>query len=308
MLPLSTMHVLHPSDYPPFDSLAPFEWAHTNNNILVAFVTLVLYDHLITLDIEVERIWSLEWRLPKYLFLTSRYILPPLLLLTLAGTTVYPILPSFCTFIVHFYRSTQAISFIVAELVLLIRVSALYGHDKIARRVLVGLFICQLVAVIVITVFVTKGFTLYSHYEFLPGCQISHIWEHQRVWWIPFTCFDGTLFILALLKTLSHRKNSFPTIRLLARDSIFYFAITCSGLVINIFQNVNFETMPIVIPTEWIACIAVSRMMMNIRGLIFDDPNGTQGIEFSRIKFQVPRYAENECDPEIPVSSLTDRI
>jgi hypothetical protein len=45
-------------------------------------------------------------------------------------------------------------------------------------------------------------------------------------------------------------------------------------------------------------------MMMNIRGLIFDDPRGTEGIEFSTIEFQAPRlthvfgHAENEDDDD----------
>jgi len=298
---LSTMHVPSPSDYTPFDSSAPgtLKANESNNYTLVAFVALVLYDHLITFDIEVERIWSLKWHLPKYLFLASRYIVPPLLLLTLAGTTLYPILPSFCTFIVHFHRSTQAISFVLAELVLLIRVSALYGHDKITRRVLVGLFVCQLLAVVVLTVFVTKAFVVTISYEFIPGCSVSYAWKEQFSWWIPFICFDGILFILALVRTLSYRNKSLHTVRVLARDSIVYYLIIFGSLVIDIVEAKHFDVMPIVIPAEWISCIAVSRMMMNIRGLVFDDPRGTQRIELPRIVFQEHCYTEDESDFEM---------
>jgi hypothetical protein len=32
-----------------------------------------VYDHLLTLDTEVEHVWKAPWTLPKYLFLTLRY-------------------------------------------------------------------------------------------------------------------------------------------------------------------------------------------------------------------------------------------
>jgi len=54
------MHVPSPSDYQPFDSDAPltFEQTIAGNYVIFAVVTLVLYDHAITLDMEVERIWT----------------------------------------------------------------------------------------------------------------------------------------------------------------------------------------------------------------------------------------------------------
>ncbi|RDB16254.1 hypothetical protein Hypma_003021 [Hypsizygus marmoreus] len=45
----------------------------------LAFLILLIYDHALTLDLEVSRIWTLPWRLPKFLFLINRYLIPPML-------------------------------------------------------------------------------------------------------------------------------------------------------------------------------------------------------------------------------------
>ncbi|KIM74806.1 hypothetical protein PILCRDRAFT_827864 [Piloderma croceum F 1598] len=52
-----------------------------NNYVCVAFSMLLLYDHIITLDMEVEWIWTLRWRPPKIIFLINRYLLTSLIVL-----------------------------------------------------------------------------------------------------------------------------------------------------------------------------------------------------------------------------------
>ncbi|KAG5731869.1 hypothetical protein E4T56_gene13796 [Termitomyces sp. T112] len=46
----------------------------------VAFLMLLIYDHIITFGDEVSRIWPLPWQLPKVSFLVNRYLIPPMLL------------------------------------------------------------------------------------------------------------------------------------------------------------------------------------------------------------------------------------
>jgi hypothetical protein len=287
------MHVPSPSDYFPLDSYAAaaFKTALVNRYITLAFATLVLYNHLITLDIEVERIWTLKWGLPKVLFLTSRYVVPPLLMITVIGQIGYPLLFSFCKFEVQFGTPIVILSLVTAQLVLLMRVSALYGHNKFWLSFLLCFFTCQLAVVIAATVITIKMQTPELYYQFIPGCwynynvtQSSLRWEYS--WWIPFICFDGVLLILTLIKAFSYWDHNFnPTIRLLARDSIVYFAIMFGCVVMNITAYFN-STGSFSMPAEWIACIAVSQMMMNIRSLAFNSPLASQGVNFSAIIFR----------------------
>ncbi|KIM88320.1 hypothetical protein PILCRDRAFT_253848 [Piloderma croceum F 1598] len=124
--------------YLPLDSDAPsyFKSARTANYVCVAFTMLLLYDHCITLDKEVEWIWTLRWRLPKILFLTNRYLLTLLIVLTNFSGTIYPLSLSpiqfqFCKFFNNFLTWSPIFNFYVAELLMIIRVCSLYGHRKV---------------------------------------------------------------------------------------------------------------------------------------------------------------------------------
>jgi len=120
---------------------------------------VILYDHAITFDIEVQRIWSLNWRLPKILFLTNRYVVPSLIVMRGIADATYPLLFSFCDFLVHFEDWIVVLALGIADLILVIRVFALYGHSKIMWHFLVCFFVCQMVTVIVIMSILTKQTT-----------------------------------------------------------------------------------------------------------------------------------------------------
>jgi len=231
----------------------------------------------------------LKWSLPKILFLTSRYVVPPLLMIIVIDLTGYPLLSSFCAFGTRFHKPVSALSLFLAEIVLLIRVSALYYHDKIILSLLVCLFTCQFIAIVICTVFALTIITPVLFYEFLPGCWVqirdtesALRWSYS--WWIPFVSFDGILLVLTFIKAISYRDT--PAIRLVARDSAFYFALMFSCLIANIAVYFPGTAIAVYIPTEWIACIAVSRMMMNIRGLTFDKLHSTRGLELSTLAFR----------------------
>jgi len=50
-------------------------------------------------------------------------------------------------------------------------------------------------------------------------------------------------------------------------------------------------------PAEWIACISVSRMMLSIRSLAFNDPLSTQRLKFSTMVFENRNHAEDAENP-----------
>ncbi|KIM91463.1 hypothetical protein PILCRDRAFT_130148 [Piloderma croceum F 1598] len=73
------------------DDLQFFSSTWKNNYFIAGSIALLLYDHIITLDKEVEWIWTLRWRLPKVLFIINRYIISLLLLLDIVPELVYPV-------------------------------------------------------------------------------------------------------------------------------------------------------------------------------------------------------------------------
>jgi len=122
--------------YAPIDpsAISLFSKTQTVNWLAVAFLTLLLYDHLITLDKEVEWIWTLRWRLPKVIFIVNRYIISSLILLYGISSFMFPVTLPFCRFFGQLYLYLPVLNFGTAELLIIVRVCALYGHSKLVTR------------------------------------------------------------------------------------------------------------------------------------------------------------------------------
>ncbi|KIM82052.1 hypothetical protein PILCRDRAFT_820951 [Piloderma croceum F 1598] len=167
---------------------------------------LLVYDHVITLDKEIEWIWTLRWRLPKIIFIFNRYVITALLFQPLLNLGA-------------------------AELLIIIRVCSLLA----------------LIAAIAVQILFGRAYRITLYYEFLPGCWTwspTATTVTQWPMWTTFLVVESVLVLLAAYKLLSYRNQMNQVIAVLARDSIAY-------------------------------AIVVGRMMMNIRGLILDDPEHT---------------------------------
>jgi hypothetical protein len=247
------------SDQLPLNGLIPDD-TRVGVSVYLTLMTLVLYDHLITFDTEVERIWSLKWRLPKFLFLTSRYVVVPMLILIGIAKSGYALLPEFCAFAVRFYKWADALALTIAEIVLMIRVSALYGHSRVVLGLLIGMFTCQILVVVADTTLVMKDLTPILYHDPLPGCSSNTPVTYAYTIWLSFTCFDGILLILTLYRLFSYGPDLSPTIKLLARDSIVCFGVMFMILLENIIVAKVPVMYPFSIPPEWIACLTVCQL------------------------------------------------
>ncbi|KIM74505.1 hypothetical protein PILCRDRAFT_703298 [Piloderma croceum F 1598] len=136
-------------------------------------------------------------------------------------------------------------------MIMAVRLCSLYGHRKLLIWSLRGLLFLAFIGLIVTLILFQRTFQTFLYYEFLQGCwgiTPYHAWYLRAI----MLLVEGVFVILMGYKLLSYHNEMNPVITMLARDSIFYFL--------------------------------VSHMMMNIRGLIMDDPEHTnhlQTLEFA---------------------------
>jgi len=106
---------------------------------------------------------------------------------------------------------------------------------------------------------------------------------------------EGVLILLTLYKFFSYRKQLNKTITVLSRDSIVYFIILFVCIVMDITIEVDRKFMVnVTFPTQCITSIAVGRLMMNIRGLIMDDPEHT--VHLQTLQFAAHTNPGSEID------------
>jgi len=267
----------------------------TSNYLAFAFSVWVMYDHLITFDDEVARIWTLRWQWPKILFMVNRYVIAPLLFMNGVFIATYTPVQLFCEFISRWEPWLAVAALMTVELILIIRISALYDQSKKISWFLACLFACEMIAVFVNTAILVKDTDIILVRLFLPGCY-SVASSNIYSFWIPFLIFEGIIIILTLYKIVSNCTSLNPTLRLLARDSIVYFIIMFTSLFATIIsvRLSDFLDGITINASSCIACVAVSRMMVNLRGLTVDDPDGAETAELQTLEFSLPPVMERK--------------
>ncbi|KAF7345743.1 hypothetical protein MVEN_01594500 [Mycena venus] len=234
----------------------------------IAFLMLMVYDYAITLDTEVTRIWTLQWRLPKVLFLINRYVVPPMLIFDGIVPTLYNLPDSLCTFVAKWTTWPTIISLATVEIILMLRVFAVCGHRQTIRTFLICLFTCDMIAWLTMSLLIMSKTIGSSGGSIFPGCLFSAP-KYFYAAWIPPVVFESTIILITLyyLSAYQWSKKVNITLRILARDSMIYFFFMFSVLLTNLFIarfGRDFLGSLFIAPSSVIACVGAARMMMNI--------------------------------------------
>ncbi|KII89705.1 hypothetical protein PLICRDRAFT_52866 [Plicaturopsis crispa FD-325 SS-3] len=259
--------------------------AHLSAYGSAVFQVLILYDYFITLDVEIQRIWRLKWRMPKILFLMNRYVSSPLMLCdTWDRITII--------------TAATIITVATAELILIPRVAALC--TKMVYITLLGLFIgavdvrrlllqstnnpsfiaeCGAAIGIAYVALGSEGTLAPELSAVLGGCfRLGFAIKYQI--WIPAVLFESVVIIFTLYKwsrlTLFKSSGGY-TLRVLVRDSLVYFVLMLATLLANLiigrYGAWHLKSM-MVSPSSSIACIAAARMMLNLQSTAYPESTG----------------------------------
>ncbi|KAH9950707.1 hypothetical protein B0H21DRAFT_818878 [Amylocystis lapponica] len=219
---------------------------------------VIIFDHLITLDQEVELIWNSTFSPGKCLFLVASFR---------------------C---VHWYQWqgwTGVISFVIAELILQLRLYALYFLDK---RVLVIMATCTLLATTACAAVmgsVLSSITATAHaIPGLPFCVASGVAHHFYAFWIPMLVSETVLCGLAIFRGAQNYRGGRTRIQkgkrmveVLIRDSVFYFVVMFATYLCNAIVFVVGTESEVEIPIGFavaLSCVMGNRLCLNVRGMI----------------------------------------
>ncbi|KAJ7498524.1 hypothetical protein FB451DRAFT_1548376 [Mycena latifolia] len=280
------------SEYSPSEAEEYARITITQNYVLYATSALLVYELLTTFDVEVERVWSLKWRLPKLLFILNRYITRAFLILQFIAGGYPGTSESVC----HIYGYWQVIpprlAVIAAQAIMVIRLWAIYNNSRPMLYLLVLLFITEVAAVVAcmsLGVLATQGTSQPSPLSCGLDPLTPLLRQYASGTWIAPVCFEFVILIITLVKifpplpTRLIKRASFlkgfgvatrernPTLDMLARDSIIYFAFiftfTLTNSIIYELDFAAYYRSILLGPTSAISCIAVSRMIINIRSI-----------------------------------------
>ncbi|TEB31061.1 hypothetical protein FA13DRAFT_478427 [Coprinellus micaceus] len=171
----------------------------------MASTCIILYDHLLTFDDEVELIWKASWSMGKGMFLINRYHSVASVIFMNYGFFSPTLTPSFCNQFFQWQGWTGLIACIVAEVILQMR----FVLAKITAT----------------TVNIPNG----------KFCMPHGVSDKFYIFWVPMLAFECLLCTLALIRGFqafvsdgSLFRRGRELVQILLRDSVLYFLVICA--------------------------------------------------------------------------------
>ncbi|KAF4616037.1 hypothetical protein D9613_011373 [Agrocybe pediades] len=230
----------------------------------IAAYVMLIYDHLLTFSVEVERIWKPKFSGASILFLINRYA-TPLQFIVIIDAFQDPIWTK---------DGASTIALIaVCEAIMILRVYALYGRSNWILGFLGFLWALQIV---LSSVGIKTGFAVPLP-PGLVGCIFSGSSPLFPAIWVTPLITDTCIFALTMWRTrayLVRRSTGTPTLQLFMRDGFLYFFAILAANLLNmlLFFIAPADLRAIAASfSQLLTSTMVSRLVLNLRSLSYSE-------------------------------------
>ncbi|KAJ7086242.1 hypothetical protein C8R44DRAFT_991656 [Mycena epipterygia] len=230
-------------------------------HVVLASLTWIIYDYVVTVEDEIQFIWSQRMSFAKIMFFWIRYYSIALL--------------AFDAIQIHVFSIPGITSEHLVEIIMQLRVYALFGCSKRIAIINAFLFAGSIIGFVWILVHNhskrTEIIAKVIHLP-LPGCSTVHS-GLEWCQFVPATIYEGILFGFALFKTCESivdgclRNYRMPIYSILLRDNVIYFLGVACLLVFNNLMVVNLTHIPWFSYGPFHAAVGIltTRMLLNLR-------------------------------------------
>ncbi|KAL6300315.1 hypothetical protein BKA93DRAFT_829143 [Sparassis latifolia] len=261
---------------------------------------IIVYDHLITFNDELELIWNSSLSLGKCLFLVNRYYALVSVIFNNYGAlfssntlgyvvTLFSFLsssvqPIYHRFSLHWYKWqgwTGVVTFVLAEMILQLRLYALYFFSKKVLIIMASTCIIATAFSAVVMGWVLSRISASS--DAIPGikfCVATGVSHHFWTFWVPMLVSESVLCALALYRGFQNYYGGtlFRTgkrlVEVLIRDSAFYFVVMFATYLVNAIVFIVGTSNEVEVPIGFavaLSCVLGNRLCLNVRGMIRHD-------------------------------------
>ncbi|KAJ7590416.1 hypothetical protein C8J56DRAFT_1025439 [Mycena floridula] len=244
----------------------------------LAGLTWMLHDYLLTIEDEIRYIWPQKRNFGKFMFFWIRYYTMFILIFDVAqihsfarpGATN----PGLCVAMDSIIRVIGAISLWSVEIIMQLRIYALYSGSKrvaIFNGVLFIISIGGFFGVLARNAMVRRQVIANFVKLPLPGCPSIHS-GLEWAQWVPAAAFEVVLCGFALVKSVGRIRTEDKSFgmslySILIRDNLLYFlGVTCV-LLFNNFMVLGFTHIPWFSYAPFHAAVGIvtARMLINLR-------------------------------------------
>ncbi|KAF8496317.1 hypothetical protein JB92DRAFT_2990876, partial [Gautieria morchelliformis] len=207
----------------------------------MAAVVLLLYDHMLTLDLEIDLVWPAPWTLVKFLYVFTAYLgfVESGLFGFMDYTGGVAASPSICARVFKARIYLLTIGMVVAELVLFIRTWALFGRGR-NMCIGLGIFWCSSVTVALVLLSISLAVVKYIPRPIPEVINCIAIKSPAPIIFVDFiilVVMESVILALTLYKARVHHYRVLSSSTFgatLYRDGVIYYIYLLAFSVINI--------------------------------------------------------------------------
>ncbi|KAF8520702.1 hypothetical protein JB92DRAFT_3141433 [Gautieria morchelliformis] len=240
----------------------------------VAGVMLLIYDHMLTLDVEVGFTWSARWSVAKVLYLMVAYLSFSVSIVIFGSYASSAYLPSSCTMNRQACEMLLACLMCIGELILIFRTWVIFGRRKMLG---IGLIVSSAATVALVLSIMVYSF---EQIKYIPDPNPDRrrcllIEGAGRIGFVNFVIFTGIDSVIVGM-TMYHGRQHFRTsssniVVTLYRDGMLYYIYMLSFSIFNIVTMVAFSAMVLDEVQALLHAVLIKRILLNLRGAVPDD-------------------------------------
>jgi len=244
-----------------------------------AGLVVLLYDHILTFDQELQSIWHTKMTWSKLLFLFNRYMVPIAMLLRtndFSGIALPVLSNTYCRWSIGTVTILGILTIGISNFLVLLRLWMLWDRNS---RLMYWTGIAFLTAQI--AAFIVAGFVVRSLLPFVvfePTFHACLIEEKPRVnvggLWVPGLAFEVMVFVVVWWNALDRPRSCDSGItKAMYRDGFLYFSVLFVLRLINLVLAIIAPVSLLFLGVLFIWCAAnvtLSRLILNSRQLASD--------------------------------------
>jgi len=287
----------------------------------VAAATLYIYDHMVTFDLEIELIWRKRWSRCKVLYLLNRYLCYIPLMTNISIVINTRPSSKFCNFYPPFGVFCWFGIIMITQIILQLRISALYNSSRRVLITLVVCFVAELIATLSVLIVATPE-TGHLSLQLPPPsnvivCAPITGFRNYFVYLIPNLVFEFILFGFAFrifLKQIAGISGG-PTlldrtslISVIVLDNIVYYAIVAILYAVNLViwltrPACQYEIVPAVFSlsiTSMVGC----RLILHLCDVYYRPFNRQMSMWATALPMEVAERTGSDLSTDIPMSRV----
>ncbi|KAG2118082.1 uncharacterized protein F5147DRAFT_768223 [Suillus discolor] len=284
----------------------------------LAATFVVLYDHVLCCQQEVDLIWNRSKSLVSYLYFTAFDAVTP------AHRPATWGMLSQCRILFHFQSYGPFVPVWATQIIMQLRIYAMYRKSNKILAFTGVFFVLEIAAICTVLALNFDHSLTYTN-EAIPGllnmCATSTINRSFTAIYVPIFCFELLLFVLAIFVVLKHMKNTrtiagkklHNTMATLVKYNTIYFFVEMAGCGIATTLYLGLPSIYLEIANSALIATTIilgSRLVLGTRNF-YSDPSVEDGSGLSHGTSLSPTFTQpssfGSLSSHIEMSIISDK-